>query len=472
MTEAPQTQPMHDGIPLDTGGGVEAHGIDHIPANERYGHPRQLIGIWATSQANYVVLVMGGVLVSLGLSFWQALGVIIVGNLFSIMTGFISATGPASGTPSQIIQRALFGPKGNLINQVFTGWMVNVIFLALNWTGAAYIVFAVLDRWGYATETWVKALVIVVLAVVTLVISVYGYNFITKSYAAISWSFLAIFGLAIIFLLTTVHGDVNSVKPITGMDFWVIAFAGVSLMGSTPISYTNGADFSRYLPHNTSLKKIVWAVAGGYMVTSVSLSALGAYVTAALQAKDPQTAIESQLPVWFSPLFALAVVVGTVANNAMTAYSSGLVLQTVGVKLRRSITVIADGIFGVIVTLLAVLVWDFVDAMNTMLQLIVVIVAPLMSLYLADMWLRRNRYDGRSLEAVTETGPYWYQNGFNLAGIVSFLAGLAGAMLTVFTDFYQGPVLNVLGGIDISFEVGLILPALIYIAWMRKRITV
>ena len=462
----------HDGIPLDTTGGIEAHGIDHIPANERYGRARQLIGVWATSQANYLVLVMGGVLVSMGMNFWQALAVTVIGNLFAIMTGFISATGPASGTPSQVIQKALFGPKGNLFSQVFTGWMVNAIFLALNWTGAAYIIFAVLDRWGIKTDDLIKAVVISVLAAITLIISVYGYNFITKSYKYISWSFIVIFGLATVFLLTAVKGDVNDVPPLTGPDFWIMAFAGVSLMACTPISYTNGADFSRYLPANTPIRNIVGSVAVGYMVPSIALSALGAYVTAALQAEDPQTAIEGLLPAWFSPLFTIAVVIGTVANNAMTAYSSGLVLQTVGIKLRRSITVIADGIFGVIITLLAVVVWDFIDAMNTLMQLIVVTVAPLMSLYLADMWLRRNKYDGRALEFATPTSQYWYTNGYNIAGIVAFLAGFGAALLSVYTTFYEGPILGLLGGIDISFEVGIIIPAIIYIAAKRNKLTI
>jgi purine-cytosine permease-like protein len=462
----------HDGIPLDTSGGIEAHGIDHIPANERYGRARQLIGVWATSQANYLVLVMGGVLVSMGMNFWQALAVTVIGNLFAIMTGFISATGPASGTPSQVIQKALFGPKGNLFSQVFTGWMVNVIFLALNWTGAAYIIFAVLDRWGIKTDDLIKAVVISVLAAITLIISVYGYNFITKAYKYISWSFIVIFGLATVFLLTAVKGDVNAVPPLTGPDFWIMAFAGVSLMACTPISYTNGADFSRYLPANTPIRNIVGSVAVGYMVPSIALSALGAYVTAALQAEDPQTAIEGLLPAWFSPVFTIAVVIGTVANNAMTAYSSGLVLQTVGIKLRRSITVIADGIFGVIITLLAVVVWDFIDAMNTLMQLIVVTVAPLMSLYLADMWLRRNKYDGRALEFSTPTSQYWYTNGYNIAGIVAFLAGFGAALLSVYTTFYEGPVLGLLGGIDISFEMGIILPAIIYIAAKRNKLTI
>ena len=170
-------QKTHDGIPLDNiGGGVEAHGIDHIPANERYGTPRQLFGVWATSQVNYIALLIGAVLISMGLSFWQSVGVIVVGNLFAVVTGYLSVSGPASGTPSQIIQRAIFGVRGNIANQVVTGWLINVFFLALNWAAAGYIVFASLEKWGVTVDNTIKTVVIVAIAAATLVISVYGYN--------------------------------------------------------------------------------------------------------------------------------------------------------------------------------------------------------------------------------------------------------------------------------------------------------
>jgi purine-cytosine permease-like protein len=463
----------HDGIPQDAGLGIEAHGIDHIPTSERYGRPRQLIGVWATSQANYLVLAMGGVLVSMGLGFWQAVAVIVIGNLFAILTGFVSASGPASGTPSQIIQRSLFGVRGNLFNQVFTGWMVNVMFLAINWISAAFIIFDVLDRVGVKVDTLGKAVIISALAVVTLVISVYGYNFITKSYGIISWAFLVVFGVAAVLLITLVKGDPSAAPAASGHDIWVLGFAGVSLLASTPISYTNGADFARYLPQNTPMRNIVGSVAVGYFVPSVALSILGAYVVAAAKASDPQTAIESVLPGWFSPLFTVAVVVGTIANNAMTAYSSGLVLQTLGIKLKRSITVIADGVFGVFITLLAVLVWqDFVKAVNNIMELIVVTVAPLISLYLADMWLRRNKYDGRELEAGRIGGAFWFMGGVNVYGFIAFFAGFGAALLTVWTDFYVGPLNSVFNGVDISLEAGIILPAVIYIALMWNELRV
>ncbi|MET9931299.1 cytosine permease, partial [Streptomyces sp. NPDC006324] len=73
----------------DRPGRVEAHGIDHIPDEERHGHPRELFPVWAAANVNYLSLVIGGALVLMGLSLWQALGVIVAGNLFWVLTGLL-----------------------------------------------------------------------------------------------------------------------------------------------------------------------------------------------------------------------------------------------------------------------------------------------------------------------------------------------------------------------------------------------
>lgn len=48
----------------------------------------------------------------MGLSLWQALAVIVVGNLFWALVGLLAVSGPASGTPSEVIMRAMFGTRG------------------------------------------------------------------------------------------------------------------------------------------------------------------------------------------------------------------------------------------------------------------------------------------------------------------------------------------------------------------------
>ena len=62
---------------------------------------------------------------------------------------------------------------------------------------------------------------------------------------------------------------------------------------------------------------------------------------------DPQTTLAAILPGWFYPVFLLAIVFGSITNNVLTVYSSGLCLQAVGIPLSRSITVLFDGVLGV-----------------------------------------------------------------------------------------------------------------------------
>ncbi|MEV6230804.1 hypothetical protein AB0L88_23375 [Saccharopolyspora shandongensis] len=44
---------------------------------------------------------------------------------------------------------------------------------------------------------------------------------------------------------------------------------------------------------------------------------------------DPQAALASIMPAWIAPVFVIAVVVNTMANNDMTAYSAGLCMQSI-----------------------------------------------------------------------------------------------------------------------------------------------
>lgn len=80
---------------------------------------------------------------------------------------------------------------------------------------------------------------------------------------------------------------------------------------------------------------------------------------------DPQSGLDGILSAWFSPVFLLAIVLGAIANNAMTVHSSGLALQAIGVRIRRSLSVVVDGVLGVALTLYALLVSDFLTTVGT-----------------------------------------------------------------------------------------------------------
>lgn len=61
-------------------------------------------------------MVVGGALILMGLSLGQAIAVIVLGSLFWAPIGLLAVSGPASGTPSEVIARAMYGIRGNRVN--------------------------------------------------------------------------------------------------------------------------------------------------------------------------------------------------------------------------------------------------------------------------------------------------------------------------------------------------------------------
>lgn len=445
---------------------IEAHGIDRIPDSERHGRPRDLFAVWAAANVNYLSLVIGGALVLMGLSLWQSVAVIVVGNLFWLLTGLLATSGPAAGAPSEVITRAMYGVIGNRVMNAVGGWLVSVCYFALNLAAAAAAAFALVERAGITANTGIKAAVIVTIAALTLAISVYGHAMIMKLYLPMTLALAAAFAVVGFSVLGHTDFSYRPAPPLTGAGLWAALLAGTTLIASGPLSYTTSADFSRYLPRTSSRKAIIGWTALGAFLPSVVVCSLGAFAATSVDMSDPQAALQKILPGWFYPVFLLALILGTISVNALTAYSAGLALQAVGVRIRRSVSVLFDGAVAVALTLYGLLVSNLLDTVSNSLQLIVVLIGPVMAIYATDILLRRFRYDGRALADETPDSPFWYTGGVSPAGALALVAGVGAAALCVDT-LYTGPVASALGGIDLSLPVGMAVSAALYAAVMR-----
>lgn len=82
------------------------------------------------------------------------------------------------------------------------------------------------------------------------------------------------------------------------------------------------------------------------------------------------------------------------------------------------LAVLVIGVIGTTMTLFALLVFDFLTAVNTMMELVVVVTGPCMAVYATDIALRRNRYDGEQLHDQSRRSPFWYRGGVNWAGLL------------------------------------------------------
>ncbi|WP_051942714.1 purine-cytosine permease family protein [Streptacidiphilus rugosus] len=465
----PAHRPAQQAEPHDFPGRIEARGIDWIPPAERHGHPRELFWVWLAANITYLYFVLGGTMILLGLSVWQSLAVVVAGNLLWLGVGALAVTGPTSGTPGVVVSRSMFGIRGNRVLSAGTGWAIGVAYEAVNLALGSLAGFALADQLGLSVGWPVKAVILALIAAVTFTVSVYGHATIVR----LSTWFSALLGLVMAvagaFVIAHVRTGYRPVPPLHGTHLLSTALIGFTIIASNPLSWGTGADYARYLPATVSKPRVMLFTAAGGFVPAVVLAGLGVLAGTRIDMNDPQTSIAQIVPGWFYPLFLGVVVIGSVTNNILTTYSSGLCLQALGIRASRSRTVLIDAAVGGGVAVYALFASHFLDTLNSILQFTVAFLGPSMAVYITDIMLRRNRYDGLELHDETPAGRHWYRRGVNPAGAAALIAGTAVAALCVNTTAWTAPVAHALDGADLSSITGPVTACLVYLALWRYR---
>ncbi|MBP1822951.1 cytosine permease [Mycobacterium sp. OAE908] len=453
-------------VTSDKFGKLEVRGIDFIPAEERHGKPRDLFTVWAAANINYLYIVLGGVLTVFGLNIAQAMSVLVLGNLFWIAIGAMAISGPVAGTPSSVIMRAMFGVTGNRWNLI-VNWPVFIAYEAINLCMGALAGYAVVEAWGGSLSTPLRVTIVVVTAGVTLAISVYGHATIMRMSGVFTVALAAAMFLLAVFVVLHANWGYQPPDVLSGAALWAKMAAGTAVIAAASLSWGISPDYARYLPADSSpTATAMWTALGGF-VPSVVLGGVGVLAGTVIDMADAQTNLAQIVPAWFYPIFLLIIVIGSMANNVLTMYSSGLYLQAVGIPLRRAVTVLFDGLLGVALACYALFVSDFTSALSGILELTIILLAPSIAIYVADQWLRRNRYDGLALNDVTEGSVAWYSRGFNVAGVTAFVSGAVVAALFVQSEEFAGPLGTALGGADLSWLVSPLVSVCVYIAMTK-----
>ncbi|MFD4858911.1 hypothetical protein [Streptomyces atratus] len=87
-----------------------------------------MFAVRAAANVDHLSLAVGGALILMGLSLWQA-AVTVVGNLFWAPVGLPAVSGPSSGTLSEVIRRTMFGIRGNTANITVVAWAISTRWL-------------------------------------------------------------------------------------------------------------------------------------------------------------------------------------------------------------------------------------------------------------------------------------------------------------------------------------------------------
>lgn len=450
---------------------MERRGIEHVPDSERWGTPGSLFGMWAGAVWNVEFLVYGALGIALfGLSFPQALLIIIVGNLSYVLTGLTSLQGPQAGTTTFGVSRAPFGPNGNRVPSLFN-WFTQVGFEI---EGIALIVIAgeaIASHSGVHAGTALKVGLIIGAVLVQAILPLIGHAAIIKVLRMLALPFAAVFAVMGVFAAGKVNLHLASHGAGWGtlMVFLALVVAAGGLGWSE-----NGNDYSRYLPRDAGKGRIVLAVALGAAIPSILCEVLGAAVATGIPAvgypNGAVLALPNAFPGWFVVPYLVIAICQLFAINTLDLYSSGVTLQSLGLRISRYQCVLVDTVVAGGFTAYVIFSARFNQLLADFLEFIIVWLAPWCAIYLVDWWLRHGCYDPRSLLAA-RGGLYWRNGGVHWPAIIAELAGMAAsaAWLNAYSP-YVSWLSRHAGGSDFSIFTGLAVGGALYFLLARRTV--
>jgi purine-cytosine permease-like protein len=229
---------------------VETHGIDHIPEAARRSRPFDLFWIWFGANVIFTYVIDGAIIVGFGLSFWPALAVVLIGNVFYLLVGLASIPGARAGTATLVVSRSAFGVLGNAPAAVLS-WLTAVGWEAVNIVIGALSLVAIFAEFGAGDGVGWKALALVVIVVLTFGVAVLGHATITLLNKFFSWA-LGI-GTVVLGIMVLPQTDLSARPALAAPTYTGAFLLALVVMAAAPFSWVNtGADYSRYLPRRTS----------------------------------------------------------------------------------------------------------------------------------------------------------------------------------------------------------------------------
>lgn len=453
---------------------IETHGIDIIPESQRGGTPRRLFWIWAGGTFYVNGLVVGGLLPVLGLNLWQSLTCILVSAIFTVGLGIFTVYGARYGTSTMVIGRGTLGRRGQFLPTLLTwlgavGWETVVSVVA-----ALLISAAVTHQWPHANTTVVEVISFIVVLGGLLLWSLWGHATILRLQKPFSiLSAILLLGLVPALLI---HGHLAPLSwtayfsPPAAKTVWASwFFALMILMSSGCWGWTAYAsEYARYLPKQTSGKSIVSNVFWGFNIGYTAVLLIGLLITFTLKASDPITAVPTFLPLWYLILFVLVIVVSTWTTGVLDAYTSGLALLALGLRVRRPVTIIADAVLVAFGGVYALFIYNFIGSFEEFLGLSIAWLAAWNAVILIDHFMNRRTLTYEKPEDLLKTagGRYWYRNGVSPKAFTAFILGTIAAVLFLNdSPLFVGPGSKALGNADLSIWAATIVAVVVYVVW-------
>jgi NCS1 family nucleobase:cation symporter-1 len=443
---------------------LEINTIQPIPADARHGTARDLFSVWFGSNLMLLTIVTGGLAVTVfALPFgWAALA-LVVGNLVgAIFMALHAAQGPTLGVPQMIQTRGQFGSLGSLL-VVGIVIIMYIGFLASN---------LVLGGEAIADVTPGLSDVpgIVFVGVLSVIAAIFGHDLI-HAYARVMTYVSGIVLLVTFGWIIWGHGlpadflTRNTLTPsgflgtVSAAALWQIAYA----------PYVS--DYSRYMPRDTGARTAFWATYWGCTLGSLLPMILGAVVGLGSTEKNLVTGLGT-LTHGIAPLVLIVFSVGVATANAMNLYCGVLSVLTFGQTLFPAWTpraaaraMISLVLFGLSLAGALLGKDSFLANYTDFILLLLYVLVPWTAVNLVDYYLlRHGEYD---------VSAFFRQDGgiygrINAAAVQCYVIGILVQLPFVVSPVFTGPAARAMGGLDVSWIVGLAVTGPAYY-WLASR---
>jgi NCS1 family nucleobase:cation symporter-1 len=445
-------------------GRLELSTIQPIPLDQRHGTARDLFTVWFGSNLMLLTIVTGGLAVTVyGLPFIPAVLALAVGNLVgAVFMALHSAQGATLGVPQMIQTRGQFGSLGSLlvvgiVIVMYVGFLASN--LVLGGQALASLVPGASDIPG-----------ITLVSVLGVIAAIYGYDLIHAYTRVMTYVSGAVLLLAVGWIVW-VHGLPQDLLSRNAFN-WAGFLGTVSTGALWQIAYAPYvSDYSRYMPRDTGARPAFWASYWGCTLGSFLPMVLGALVGLAAP-KGNLVAGLAALTAGIAPVVLIVFSVGVAAANAINLYCGALSALTFGQTVfprwspgPGARTVSALVLFAL--SLLAALLGkaSFLVNYEHFILLLLYVLVPWTAINLVDYYLLRH--------GVYDVPSFFRQDGgiygrINTPAVTCYVFGILIQLPFISAAMYTGPIARALGGVDLSWIVGLAATSPVYY-WLARR---
>ena len=404
-------------------GPIEGFAIEPIPMELKTVRWPDLFLLVSNFLINPSTILIGGLAVASGLSFWATIVTSTLGILIAFAAYVVMATvGVDYGITGQVACRMVFGIRGAKWLPSVMRTIASAYWFAMQTIVGATVIVAIRHQWTGGNYSVVRTGL--VLAAIQVLLALVGYNFL-KLISRFTLP-AKVAGIAYLFWVLA-HGAGASYRPAAVLHYqtqhgWAYMVAAVwlnSLVAAWLTMITDAADFCRY----TRSRKDMWwgtMLAGGLASAfSVSLGAYAAAASLGRQANPFSLAAEID-PHWMTLLILLVVIALDESTiNVMNLYTGGLSLSNLFEGPGRFWNTLFVGVVSTGLSAFPVLLDRLVPLTTALGNLFAPLAGVLLFHYVA---VERMRIDVAAL--FDPKGAYHYWHGVNVTAVAwCFLGG-------------------------------------------------